>query len=476
MFTNFNEAKTYCMDNSIKMLDFLMVDLNGRWRHVTIPESRFTEQTLVDGIGFDGSNYGFAPVEKSDMVFVPDLSTAYPDAFAEVPTLAMIGDVYVIGEKANSRFDQCPRNVALRAENYMRASGIADEMRIAPEFEFHVFDHVSYSVKPNVAGFRVDSIQAEWNTGLGSDNLGYKMPHKGGYHMTAPMDTLSGFRSRVALVMQEQGIEVKYHHHEVGGPGQVEVEVEFGGLLEMADKTMMTKHIIKNAAFSEGKTATFMPKPIYGEAGNGMHVHMLLFKEGKPVFFDAAGYSELSDTAMCFIGGLLKHIPALCAITNPTTNSYKRLTPGYEAPVTIGYATSNRSAVIRIPAYAKGPEQRRFELRSPDGTCNPYYAYAAILMAGLDGIKKRIDPSKEGFGPYDFNLYTLSDDEKAKIKSLPKSLDEALFELEKDHAFLTEGGVFPQRLIELWIKNKKAEASRYNQMPQPVEFEMYYDN
>jgi glutamine synthetase len=276
-------------------------------------------------------------------------------------------------------------------------------------------------------------------------------------------------------MMEEQGIMVKYHHPEVGGPGQLEIEVEFGGLLEMADKTMMTKHIIKNVAAAEGKTATFMPKPVFGEAGNGMHVHMHLFKNGKPLFYDAEGYSQLSDTALYFIGGLLTHARALCGLTNPSTNSYKRLTPGYEAPVTIGYATSNRSAVIRIPAYAKTPETKRFELRSPDGTCNPYYAYSAILMAGLDGVMNKIDPSEAGFGPYDFNLYNLPDEEKAKIKSLPRSLGEALDALEADHGFLTRGGVFPQRLIDLLIANKRKEVARFDQLPHPFEFEMYYD-
>ena len=474
MFTNLSEAKLFCEKNAVKMVDFMMVDINGRWRHLTMPIDRFTEDTFKDGIGLDGSNYGFAPVEKSDMVVVPDLKTARMDTFAQVPTLGIIGDVFVIGTAENSRFDQYPRNIALRAEEYLCSTGIADEMRISPEFEFHVFDHVSYSIQPNSSRFRVDTAQAEWNTGLETENLGYKAPHKGGYHMTPPMDTLSGFRSRVAMIMEERGIQVKYHHHEVGGPGQSEIEIEFGGLLEMADATMMTKHIIKNVAVSEGKTATFMPKPIFGEAGNGMHVHMHLFKNGLPVFYDIDGYSQLSETALCFIGGILKHIPALCALTNPSTNSYKRLTPGYEAPVTIGYATSNRSAVIRIPAYAKGPEHRRFELRSPDGTCNPYYAYSAILMAGLDGVRKRINPEAEGYGPFDCNLYLLSDEEKSRIKSLPGSLDEALDELEKDHEFLIEGGVFPPDLISLWIMNKRAEAARYNQMPQPIEYEMYY--
>ncbi len=475
MFQTLSQANAFCGENGIKMVDFMMIDLNGRWRHLTIPAERLTEHTFRHGIGFDGSNYGFAPVEKSDMVFVPDLSSAYVDTFAEIPTLSMIGDVYVIDLPENRRFDQDPRNVAYNAQEYMKKTGLADEMRIGPEFEFHVFDHVSYSVNPNGAKYKVDTNQAEWNTGAEGHNLGYKMAKKGGYHMAPPLDRLSGFRSRVTLLMEKQGIAVKYHHHEVGGPGQLEIEVEFGSMLEMADKTMMTKYLLKNAAVAEGKTVTFMPKPIYAEAGNGMHVHMHLFKDGQPLFYDADGYSQLSDTALYFIGGLLTHARALCAFTNPSTNSYKRLVPGFEAPVTIGYATSNRSSVIRIPAYAKDPRDKRFELRSPDGTCNPYYAYSAILMAGLDGIQKKIDPEKEGFGPYDFNLYNLSVEERGRIKQLPRSLDEALNALEADHDFLTAGGVFPQRLIDIWIENKRADATRYNQLPQPVEFEMYYD-
>ncbi|MDR1668575.1 MAG: type I glutamate--ammonia ligase, partial [Oscillospiraceae bacterium] len=432
MFKNLAEAKKYIEANGIQMLDLMSTDLNGRFRHVTMPVERLDEATLVYGIGFDGSNYGFAPVEKSDMVFIPNLSTAYPDTFAEVPTLAVLGDVYVIELPENRRFDQDPRNVALRAEEYLRSTGIADTLRISPEFEFHVFDHVSYTVEPNACAFRIDTEQAVWNTGDEGMNLGYKMAHKGGYHMAPPADILSGFRSRASLLMQERGIDVKYHHHEVGGPGQSEIEVEFGGLLEMADKTMMIKSILKNTAFAEGKTVTFLPKPIFGEAGNGMHVHMHLFKDGKPLFYDADGYSQLSETAMWFMGGLLKHASALCALTNPSTNSYKRLTPGYEAPVTIGFATSNRSAVIRIPAYAKTPETKRFELRSPDGTCNPYYAYSAILMAGIDGMLNKTDPVKAGYGPYDYNLYNLSPREQKKIRQLPRTLDEALDALEKD--------------------------------------------
>lgn len=476
MFNTFEEAKRYIEENDVGMVDFMMIDLNGRWRHLTIPSGRFSEETMKSGIGFDGSNYGFAPVEKSDMVFIPDLTTAYIDKFMEIKTLAMIGDVFVIDMPNNIAFDQDPRNVAKHAEEYLRSSGIADEIRIGPEFEFHVFDHVSYSVDPDSSGFHIDTKQAEWNKGVDNgENLAYKMNHEAGYHMAPPQDILYDFRSRVTMQMEEQGIMVKYHHHEVGGPGQLEIEVEFGGLTEMADKTMMTKYIVKNQAIKENKTVTFMPKPVYNEAGNGLHVHMHLFKDGKPLFYDENGYSQLSDTALWFIGGLLTHIGALCAFTNPSTNSFKRLIPGFEAPVTVGFATANRSSVIRVPGYAKTPETKSFEIRNPDGTCNPYYAYASILMAGIDGIKKQIDPIEAGFGPYDFNLFELPQEEKKKLKGLPKSLGSAIKALERDHDFLTEGGVFPDKLIEIWIQNKRDDLKMHIEMPTPVEFNMYFD-
>ncbi len=476
MFTTFEETRKFIEETDVKMVDFMMIDLKGRWRHLTIPADRFTERTMTDGIGFDGSNYGFAPVERSDMVFIPDLTSAYIDEFMEIRTLAMIGDVYVIAHPHNYPFDQDPRSVAKRAEAFLKASGIADEIRLGPEFEFHVFDHVAYANDPDSSFFHVDTAQAEWNKGRDDEkNLGYKMGHKAGYHMAPPQDVLYDFRSRVAMQMEKQGIKVKYHHHEVGGPGQLEIEVEFGGLTEMADKTMLTKYIIKNQAVREGHSATFMPKPLYNEAGNGLHVHMHMFKDGKPLFYDENGYSHLSRTALYFIGGVLRHIPALCAFTNPSTNSFKRLIPGFEAPVTIGFATANRSSVIRIPAYAKTPETKRFELRNPDGTCNPYYAFSAILMAGLDGILDQIDPVAEGYGPYDFNLYDLSPADKAKIKGLPKSLGSSLKALESDHDFLTRGGVFTEDLISLWIRDRRRDLKRHVEMPTPMEYDMYYD-
>jgi glutamine synthetase len=476
VFSTYEEVMQFCREKEIQMIDFKIIDLIGRWRHLSIPANRFTPETLTYGIGFDGSNYGFAPVENSDMVFIPNISTAVFEPFTQVHTLSMIGDVFVIAHPENYPFEQDPRTIARKAEEYMRNSGIADEIKLGPEFEFHVFDHVSYDISPQKTGYSIDAEQAIWNSGNDDyPNLGYKIPLKSGYHITPPQDILCDLRSRICVLMENNNIPVKYHHHEVGGPGQIEIEVEFGGLTEMADKTMLTKYLIKNLAFQEGKTATFMPKPIFGEAGNGMHVHMHMFKEGKPIFYDKNGYSELSSIALNFIGGLLKHAPAVLAFTNPSTNSYKRLIPGYEAPVNICFATANRSAVIRIPAYAKSPDNRRFEFRSSDATCNPYLAFAAILMAGLDGIKNNIDPVAEGFGPYDVNLYNLAPEEQDKIRRLPRSLEEALAALEQDHDFLLQGGVFPKRLIDIWLENKRREAQRVNEIPHPLEFELYYD-
>ncbi|HOS18431.1 MAG TPA: type I glutamate--ammonia ligase [Clostridia bacterium] len=475
MLASFEQVKQFNRENGVRMVDFKVTDIDGRWRHILIPEQRLTEDTLTCGIGFDGSNYGYAPVENSDMVFIPDLSTAALDPFAEAPTLAMTGNVMVIARPDNHPFDQYPRNVARRAVEYMRSTGVADEMVIGPEFEFHVFDEVRYENLPHRVGYSVDTREAEWNSANERGNLGYQTPHKGGYHIDKPQDVTSDLRSQMCLLMEDMGVSVKYHHHEVGGCGQLEIEVELGEMVKMADATMIVKYIIKNAAARAGKTATFMPKPVRGEAGNGMHVHMLLFKDGEPVFYDEAGYAQLSETALWFIGGLLSHAKALCAVTNPSTNSFRRLVPGYEAPVTIGYALANRSAVIRIPAYAKSRRHKRFELRNPDATCNPYYAYAAILMAGLDGVKKRIDPHAMGWGPFDFNLYDLPEQEKAKIDALPATLDAALDALEQDHAFLTEGGVFPERLIRLWIARKRAEAVEISRVPHPAEFQKYFD-
>ena len=462
-----------CQEKGIRMIDFKTVDLTGRWHHITIPVERFGEDTLRSGIGFDGSNFGYASVEKSDMVFVPDPDTAHVEPFTALPTLSMTGDVMVIDQPENRPFSQYARSVTKRAEEYMRETGVADKMVVGPEFEFYVFDRASFENSPQRAAFRLDSAEADWNTG-DPDGRGYQTAHHDGYHAALPQDLTFDLRNEICAKMADWGVKVKYHHHEVGGPGQLEVEVEPEGLTEMADKTMVAKYIIKNCAIRSGKTATFMPKPVYGEAGSGMHVHIWLWKDGEPLFYSEDGYSNLSDTALYFIGGLLKHAGSLCAITNPTTNSFKRLVPGFEAPVTIGYATANRSSIIRIPAYAKTPAQKRFELRNPDATCNPYYAYAAILMAGLDGVLNKVDPHANGWGPYDFNLFKLSDEDKKRIQGLPKSLDEALDALEADHGYLTAGGVFPEELIRNWIILKRAEAEELSRIPSPAEFLKYY--
>lgn len=475
MFNSVKDVLKFCEENSIRMIDFKMIDLDGRWRHITIPVERFNEDTMKFGIGFDASNYSYAPVEKSDMVFIPELSTAMVDPFCEVPTLSMLGDAMVIDKEANRPFDQYPRNVLKAANEFMKATGIADSMLIGPEFEFYLFDNMWYGVETNRSYYEIDSKQALWNSDKDPDSKGYQVHPKKGYHISQPADLSQDIRSRMCMLLAEAGIDVKYHHHEVGGSGQLEIEVELGDVVKMADHTMNIKYIIKNQAILEGKTATFLPKPLHGEAGSGMHVHMLLKKDNKPIFYDPNGYAQLSETAHYFIGGLLKHAASICAFANPTTNSFKRLIPGFEAPVTIGYATANRSAVIRIPSYAKSPDLKRFELRNPDATCNPYYTYAAILMAGLDGIKNKIDPSKNGWGPYDFNLYTLPDEEKAKIDSLPTNIYQALDALEKDHDYLTAGGVFPKRLIEIWINKKRKEAEEIDKIPHPAEFAKYFD-
>ncbi len=460
-------------EKGILMVDFKMVDISGQFRHVTIPAENFTEDIMKSGIGFDASNYGYAVVEKSDMVFIPDPDTALVDPFCEIPTLSMTGNAMIIDKESNRPLNQYPRNIVLAAEQYLKDSGIADTMLILPEFEFYLFDQVGWEVKPNSISAMVDAEQSYWNSAV--EGKGVIVPKQKAYHIAKPFDRAYECRSEMCLHMKDAGIDINYHHPEVAASGQFEIEPQLGQMSKMADATMMIKYIIHNTALKYGKTATFMPKPIYGEAGSGMHVHMLLLKDGKPVFSDDNGYARLSKTAHYFMGGLLKHISSLCALTNPSTNSFKRLIPGFEAPVTVGYATSNRSAVIRIPAYAKAPEKRRFELRNPDATCNPYFCYAAILMAGIDGVINKIDPHENGWGPYDVNLYHLSDEEKAKLSHLPTSLEQALEALKNDNEYLTRGGVFPKELIDNFIESKLNECRQLSAIPHPAEFEKYYN-
>ena len=472
MAKTIKDILAFIKENDIKMVDFKMVDINGQFRHVTIPAQHFSEDILENGIGFDASNYGYAVVEKSDMVFIPDLDTAWVDPFCEIPTLSMSGNAMII-DTPNRPLAQYPRNIVRAAEQYMRDTGVADTMLILPEFEFYLFDNVGWQVQPYNISMNLNANNAYWNSDV--DGMGCVVPKQKNYHIAKPYDNSYECRSEMCMVMEDAGIEVKYHHPEVGAAGQFEIEPKLGEMSKMADATMNIKYIIHNTALKYGKSATLMPKPVYGEAGNGMHVHMLLLKDGKPVFSQDGEYANLSRTAHYFIGGLLKHIASLCAITNPRTNSFKRLVPGFEAPVTVGYATSNRSAVIRIPAYAKTPNERRFELRNPDATCNPYFCYAAILMAGLDGIKNKIDPHANGWGPYDMNLFNLPEEEKAKLQGLPTTLDAALDALEADHDYLTAGGVFPEELLKNFVKNKRKELSELSKIPTPAEFEKYYN-
>ena len=473
MAKSINDVLNIIKENNIKMVDFKMVDINGQYRHVTIPAENFSEETMLNGIGFDASNYGYAVVEKSDMVFIPDPNTAVIDPFCQIATLSMTGNAMIIDTPKNRPLAQYPRNIVLAAENYMKKEGIADTMLILPEFEFYLFDQVGWEVQPCGVGYNIDAIQSYWNSA--TQGQGVIVPKQKAYHVAKPFDQSYELRSEMCMHMKDAGIEINYHHPEVAASGQFEIEPQLGEMSKMADATMWIKYIIRNTALKYGKTATFMPKPIYGEAGSGMHVHMLLLKDGKPLFADDNGYAKLSETAHYFMGGLLKHIGSLCALTNPSTNSFKRLIPGFEAPVTVGYATSNRSAVIRIPAYAKSPEKRRFELRNPDATCNPYFCYAAILMAGIDGIKNKIDPHANGWGPYDVNLFHLPEEEKAKLQHLPTSLNEALDALEKDNDYLTAGGVFPIELIKNFITNKRNEVSELSKIPHPAEFDKYYN-
>lgn len=473
MSKSVQEILSMIKDNGIEMVDFKMVDINGQYRHVTIPAQNFSEDTLKSGIGFDASNYGYAVVEKSDMVFIPDPDTAVIDPFCSIPTLSMTGNAMIIDSPNNRLLAQYPRNIVRAAVKYMQDSEIADKMLILPEFEFYLFDQVGWQVSGNEISACVDAQQSYWNSA--SEGLGVVVPKQKNYHIAKPFDVSYECRSEMCMHMKNAGIDINYHHPEVAASGQFEIEPQLGEMVHMADATMMIKYIIHNTALKYGKTATFMPKPIYGEAGSGMHVHMLLLKDGKPVFSDDNGYAHLSQEAHWFMGGLLKHIHSLCAITNPSTNSFKRLVPGYEAPVTVGYATSNRSAVIRIPAYAKTPEKRRFELRNPDATCNPYFCYAAILMAGIDGIKNKIDPHANGWGPYDVNLYHLPEEEKAKLQGLPTNLEDALTALEQDNDYLTAGNVFPKELIDNFIKTKRAECRELAAIPHPAEYDKYFN-
>ena len=479
MIKMYDDIMALVKKHDVKMFDFKEIDLEGRWHHLSIPVERFSRELLEKGIGFDGSSYGFLTVEKSDMVFIPDLSSAFVDPMIEEPTISMIGDIYKIdGEYV--RFEGDPRYVAEKAEKFLKDTKISDNCLFGPEFEFYVLDNVEYRNEMNHIEVHLDSAQAGWNA-IDSPyddlyrNKGYKVMGHKGYHADQPQDVSYNLRNIMVRALEDNGVPVKYHHAENGGPGQVEIELSFATLREMADRTQKLKYFVKNIAVKNGKTVTFMPKPFYGEAGNGMHVHLQMFNEGRPIFYDEKGYSNLSPTALYAISGILEHAAALTAFTCPSTNSYKRLVPGYEAPVTICFATANRSAVIRIPGYAIRPEDKRFEFRPADATSNPYLCYSAIVMAAIDGIQKKSDPTKRGFGPYDKNMYFLTEEEKKVVKGLPKSLEEAADALEKDYEFLLNGGVFSKGLIDDQLKKNRKDAEEVAIVPHPLEFKKYYD-
>jgi glutamine synthetase len=473
MFSSFGELKHYVETEGVETLDFKVTQLSGSWRHLSVPARALSEKLFSCGFGFDGSNYGYTTIEASDMVFIPDLRSAFVDPFWSRKTLGFLGTVHEILPDGFRPYGGDSREILDRALAALRATGRADSFHVGPEFEFYIFDSVSYRNELNRSGFEIDAVQAEWRSD-DDDGQGLAVRRKGGYHLEAPSDINRDLRADMAAAIDGLGIPVKYHHHEVGGPGQHEIETAMGEAKFLADGAMLIKHFVRNIAVERGCTATFMPKPFYGEAGSGMHVHMQLFKDGESVFAGPeTNYGGLSDLALNFMGGILAHAPALSAVASPSTNSYKRLVRGYEAPIGVAFATSNRSAIIRIPGYAKAPEDRRFEFRSSDATANPYILFAALLQAGLDGVRRSIDPAKSGFGPVETDIYH-ADTEKMGLRLLPQSLDEALDELEKDHGFLLEGGVFPESFITNWVTLKRKEAKEVNDIPTPKEYELYY--
>ena len=472
MFTDWQQAQAYIRDKGFAMVDLKFSDLGGHWHHVTLPASQCNEELMRDGVGFDASSIGLKPVKAGDMVLLPDLGTAFEDPFWEAPTLSFVASAYEADTKRP--FIRDPRNIARRAEEYMRELGIADESRWGPEYEFYVFDSVAFENEVNTASYRVDSREADWQSSRGGH--GHLIPRHGGYHVIPPKDQLYNLRSEMSMILAELGVEVKYHHHEVGGPGQCEIETPMMGLLRTGDVTQMVKYVTKMVAHRRDQTVTFMPKPLYGEAGSGMHFHQHLFKNGRNVFYAADGYGKLSQEALWYIGGLLQHGAAVLAFTNPSTNSYRRLVPGYEAPVNAFFSLGNRSAAVRVPKYADQPDTARFEFRPPDATCNIYLALAVQLLAGLDGIRQRMNPQELGFGPIDQNIFTWTEEQRKTIRPLPRSLQEALEALERDHEFLLHGGVFDEGQLAEWVKVKYEEHYAVRNRPHPFEMELYFDS
>lgn len=460
--------------NNVEMVDFRIVDVPGRQHHVTVPAVEVDEEVLENGVAFDGSSIqGFRGIEESDMVMRPVLESAFVDPFLAVPTLAIACSVY---EPNGTRYERDPRYIAEKAEAYLKDTGIATTAFFGPELEFFIFDDVRFDSSQKGAFYQVDSEEAVWNSGTGEKNLGYKVKNKGGYFPVPPVDTQQDIRTEMVKELMNAGIRVERHHHEVATAGQAEINFRFSTLARTGDIVMAYKYIIRNVAYKYGKSVTFMPKPIFGDNGSGMHVHQSLFDGDTPLFFEEGQYGNMSQTALYYIGGILTHAPAILAFSNPSTNSYKRLVPGFEAPVNLVFSKGNRSAAVRVPVAVVSPKTARIEFRTPDCTANPYLAFAAMLMAGLDGIKNKIDPRELGYGPVDKNIYELSGADKANIRSVPGSLDEVLSALEEDHEFLLQGGVFTEDFINNWVEFKRStEVAPMSLRPHPYEFQLYYD-
>jgi len=460
----------FARKNGVQMLDLRFTDLPGLWHHVSYPISQLTEESFTEGYGMDGSSIrGWAAIHESDMLLMPDPSSYVLDPFTETPTLVMIADV--IDPVTKQRYDRDPRYIAKKAELYLQSTGLADTAHFGAEAEFFIFDTVSFDQTVNSGYYYIDAEEGRWNSGRRENNLGYRPRYKEGYFPVPPTDHYQDLRSEMALTMQQAGLVVECHHHEVASGGQTEIDLKHNTLLASADAMMLYKYIARNVANQYGKTVTFMPKPLFNDNGSGMHCHQSLWKGEEPLFA-GDGYAGLSEMALWYIGGLIQHGPALSALIAPTTNSYKRLVPGFEAPVNLAYSRRNRSAACRIPMYSSSPKAKRVEFRPPDPSCNPYLAFSAMLLAGLDGIENKIDPG----APLDRDIYDLGPDELKNVPSMPGSLEEALDALEADHEFLLKGDVFTEDLLQTWIDYKRAkEVDAMRLRPHPYEFQLYYD-
>lgn len=467
-----NQVLDLIKKNNVEIVDLRFCDLPGLWQHFSTSTTEFTKDIFTNGIGFDGSSIrGFQTINESDMLLVPDPSTCYLDPFTHLPTLNLVCDIR--DPLTGQAYSRDPRYVAQKAELYLKSTGIADVSYWGPEIEFYILDSVRFDQSYNYGFYYIDSDEGFWNSGNGEKpNLGYKPRYKEGYFPVPPMDHMQDIRSEMVRTLEACGIAVEVHHHEVGTAGQSEIDIRYNSLTKTADHVMTYKYVVKNVANRHGKTVTMMPKPIFQDNGSGMHTHQSLWKGKKNVFYDAKNYALISDTARYYIGGLLRHAGALCAFIAPTTNSYRRLVPGYEAPINLVYSQRNRSAAVRIPMYSTSEKAKRLEFRTPDASCNPYYAFSAMLMAGLDGIANKIEPPK----PLDKDLYDLEPEEAAGVESIPSTLDQALDALEKDHAFLLKGDVFTKDVIETWLDFKRTrEVDTLRQRPHPYEFALYFD-